>query len=126
MENRKKLPYRKCKPCVKCGEDDSSKFYKDSSYCKECHKKAVSESRLRKIGLTPEDRAKLEDEQGGKCAICKRHRSLFARALHMDHDHKTGTARALLCGPCNQLLGHAREDSRLLRMAADYLDAHRA
>lgn len=40
--------------------------------------------------------------QEGACEICKKP---FAHTPHVDHDHKTGTARALLCSGCNQHVG---------------------
>lgn len=40
--------------------------------------------------------------QEGKCAICKRHESEFKRRLSVDHNHKTGKVRGLLCFQCNK------------------------
>jgi len=37
--------------------------------------------------------------QGGVCAIC---RNASGQTLHVDHDHKTGYARGLLCRDCNR------------------------
>lgn len=42
-------------------------------------------------------------KQKGLCRICKRPRKL--RWLAVDHNHKTGVVRGLLCGPCNGKLG---------------------
>lgn len=50
------------------------------------------------------ERQKLFDAQGGCCAICKRPESDFKRKLSVDHNHKTGKVRALLCFPCNRFL----------------------
>lgn len=52
-----------------------------------------------KYGITVEDYREMERRQGGRCAICGGKNR--AERLHIDHDHKTGKARGLLCRPCN-------------------------
>jgi Recombination endonuclease VII len=61
------------------------------------------------------------EEQGGGCAIC--HASPPESAsLHVDHDHKTGKVRALLCVKCNNAIGAFGEKYELFQAAADYVD----
>jgi hypothetical protein len=67
--------------------------------------------------------------QNGVCAICGQpERSLSARGgarlLHVDHDHRTGHVRALLCSGCNSGLGGFRDSIELLTKAIAYLQAH--
>lgn len=46
--------------------------------------------------------------QGGACGICGfKHADSF-KGLHLDHDHKTGKVRGLLCCACNLALGRNR------------------
>jgi hypothetical protein len=39
----------------------------------------------------------------------------------LDHDHKTGRVRGVICYKCNSVLGYAKDDSRILILAANYL-----
>lgn len=48
------------------------------------------------------ERKKLSISQDNKCAICKRDESEFKKRLCIDHNHKTGKVRALLCYYCNK------------------------
>lgn len=86
---------------------------------------AGRKSWLKKYGLTPESYNEMLVEQGGACAICRQFPEMFARRLHVDHDHGTGRVRALLCHGCNAGLGHFGDDPERLRTAREYLMAHR-
>ncbi len=78
----------------------------------------------RKFGLTPQQYDEMLVDQGGGCAICgKRPRPDIS--LHIDHDHKTGRIRSLLCFTCNNGLGQFREDIDLLFAAATYVGANK-
>jgi hypothetical protein len=63
----------------------------------------------------------LLEEQGGKCAVCGKLNNEGRRRLAVDHDHKTGKVRGLLCGNCNTALGLVKEDPEILSLLADYL-----
>lgn len=45
------------------------------------------------------------------------------KVLQVDHDHKTGDVRALLCSRCNSLLGYADDSIELLKRAIAYLES---
>ena len=60
------------------------------------------------------------EEQEGLCAICRKD-SADGRMLAVDHDHKTGKVRALLCGSCNRGLGLFQDDPDLLQKAKEYV-----
>lgn len=69
-------------------------------------RKIDKNSRLLKgYGITLETYNVLFQKQLGSCAICKKHQKDLRRALDVDHDHKTGKVRGLLCFTCNTHLG---------------------
>lgn len=58
---------------------------------------------LKKYGLSVEDYNAMLIAQEGRCAICKRIKKKLNLAV--DHNHKTGAVRGLLCAPCNRHVG---------------------
>ena len=76
----------------------------------------------RTYGITSAEFEELKESQGGRCAICKtddpkgRH-GVFA----VDHCHKSGKIRGLLCNKCNVGLGSFRDNIESLLNAIDYL-----
>lgn len=76
---------------------------------------------LRKeYGLTDSNYKDLLAKQDGKCAIC----SASMDKPHVDHCHKSGMVRALLCSPCNRALGDLKDNPAVARRAAAYLELH--
>lgn len=87
----------------------------------------VEARRIRLYGLTKTKTKALCKEQGGVCAICKLEP---CSKLVVDHDHRTGCLRGLLCNRCNLGLGLFHDSPDRLRSAAIYLskknpDLHR-
>ncbi len=76
-------------------------------YCKPCAKR----ERKRRKGVEDHDENELFQSQNGKCALCTIEIFLpyrfFAdpQGARVDHDHKTGAVRGLLCHGCNILVG---------------------
>lgn len=69
-------------------------------------------------GITLDVFNELFVKQNGCCAICKNK----LVAPHIDHDHKTGVVRGLLCKPCNQGIGFLRDNVDILNNAIIYLE----
>jgi hypothetical protein len=64
--------------------------------------------RLKRFGLTVADYEAMLKAQDGKCAICgtvKPARGNGHYSFPVDHCHKTGRVRGLLCHTCNVTLG---------------------
>lgn len=78
----------------------------------------------KQFGITADERDAMAASQGGKCALCARPDGTGKRgALHVDHCHKTGRIRGLLCARCNQAIGLLGDDVERIRRAAEYLVA---
>lgn len=88
-----------------------------NSFCKKCSvRMSAAWVRKRKFGLTPEQYAELTT--GTPCQIC----GAVGRRV-IDHCHKTGRVRGVLCRHCNSGLGHFRDRPELLEAGAAYLRA---
>jgi Recombination endonuclease VII len=75
--------------------------------------------KFRLHGLTSQQAA--EFKAGKPCAICGQ----VKPRMVVDHDHKTGKLRGVLCNACNWGIGHFRDNPDILRNAADYVEQHR-
>lgn len=102
------------KPCV---HGHGTLRYKAGGACVECAKALAD-----KYGLTLEAYNAMLKGQNGICAICEGDN--HGRTFSVDHDHKIGNVRALLCHQCNQGLGQFQDDPQLLQAAAVYLNCH--
>lgn len=83
-------------------------------------------------GLTPEILIDLFERQRGRCRICKKKLVLFRTGQGqggtkdtavIDHCHKTGDFRGILCLPCNSGIGLLGDSSKRLHSAAHYLES---
>lgn len=78
--------------------------------------------RARTYGLSIDDVASMKDKQGNKCAICKIYEEHSSRELVVDHCHRTGRVRGLLCFKCNAGLGQLQDSVEMLKAAIIYLE----
>lgn len=70
-------------------------------------------------GINKEDYFSILDSQKGKCGICRV--ELNFTLTHLDHHHKTGKIRGILCHQCNVGLGMFKEKEEYLIKAIQYL-----
>ncbi len=87
------------------------------------HKESQRRTNVKRYGITPERYDEMIVEQKGLCYICGLPPGL--KRLYIDHCHTTRRVRRLLCHGCNAGLGFFRDDPKLLRLAADYLQETR-
>jgi hypothetical protein len=77
----------------------------------------------REYGITLNDYYSMLALQGGACRICKRKDSghITRKNLCVDHDHRTGRVRGLLCNRCNHAVGLFNDNPDICLSAAEYL-----
>jgi hypothetical protein len=138
------------KKCSHCGEVKSrsefgiqklnGKHYRWKAWCKACVAEAARvklnkpggsvaglRARLKhNYGITVEFFYSMKQAQRGRCLICK---NIFGADQktkpYVDHDHRTGVVRGLLCMLCNVMLGSCREDGSILLAAYRYIQRGR-
>lgn len=136
------------KVCRKCKEEfpaDLDHFYKSKilkdglySYCKWCvrdrertreeknpgkkWRREYKAQLIYKYGITVDEYEAMCTSQNNACAICTKE---FKTNPCVDHCHKSGKARKLLCKKCNSALGLFGDSEDTLLRAAAYLAAHR-
>ncbi len=93
-------------------EDPQYKEEKRISYIKNRH------------GISAEEYEAMLVVQEYSCAICKVKLLSRGHGTHLDHSHKTGKLRAMLCTNCNRGLGHFQDNTEFLKVAIDYLNSH--
>jgi hypothetical protein len=105
----------RCKDCIR---GLSRNYRKDKPV--ECAASARNSMLKREYGLTSTEYERMLDQQGGGCRVCGQ--TDHDRRLAVDHDHRTGAIRGLLCKRCNLVLGKVDDDTTLLKALSDYLN----
>ena len=132
----------KMKVCNLCSEEkalplfSAHKTTKDGkrTYCKDCGVKMVQNFKKvnplwelgyrlkRKYGISIDEYNIFLERQDNKCSMCECEFSdSLKRRLCVDHCHKTGKIRGLLCFNCNTVLGKVNDDVHILLNAVNYL-----
>lgn len=112
---------KRCKPCHK---EASNKSYKRDI---ETHKKRMRLQGIRMYwpDLSLKDAIKayedLKASQNNTCPICLNNLDASEKRAHIDHDHKTGQVRGILCNNCNRGIGYLKDNTESLDRAKAYL-----
>lgn len=102
-------------PGPRCASHNRLKRFDRRNYS---HGKHILET----YGITSEEYESIYRFQGGRCAICQRAKGA-RKKLSVDHCHRTGVVRGLLCTVDNKyVLGHLRDEVAALQRAIDYLE----
>jgi len=90
------------------------------AYYEKARERLRENARAFKYGMRSGEFDALLERQGGRCAICRGDKP---RGLnwHVDHDHKSGAIRGILCKPCNTALGAFGDSVEGLMRALEYL-----
>jgi len=115
-------PRRPCKACI---QRDKRARYATQGGDQVSHAQALRE----RYNLTPAEYDRMLVAQGGLCAICRqpetvRGRGGAPRRLAVDHDHRTGAVRELLCHRCNLVTWAVEENPNMLNAVLAYLNGH--
>ena len=78
---------------------------------------------IRAYGITLAEYQQRLEHQKGVCAMCNQP-ELIRQSFCVDHNHKTGKVRQLLCVRCNSVLGMIDDSIELLDAAKRYLEKH--
>lgn len=115
VEKRKVFRQQNLEKCRKQGSD----WYRNN---KQAHKN----SRLKRTyGITLDQYNQMIKDQNGQCAICKTDKpDGLGKQFNVDHCHKTGKVRELLCFSCNAFIGYSKENIESLKSAITYLTKH--
>lgn len=115
----------KCLSCHKLFLPNRS----DKKYCKDsCVGRAGKLKR--RYNVTPAEIYAIYKKQEGKCAICEAKGDIWELGFKtkapfcIDHDHKSGKVRGLLCSHCNKGLGMFRDNRKTMVNAIKYLKLH--
>ena len=76
---------------------------------------------IRTYGIDLVEYNKLLVKQKHSCYICKTHKDKFEKRLFVDHNHKTGKVRGLLCLSCNYAIGASKDSVIILKRMIKYL-----
>lgn len=80
---------------------------------------------LAKYGITLKQWAAMLKKQGGVCPICGKKQTDTKQTFHVDHNHKTGKIRAIICGYCNRYqMMHIHDNPVRAIGLANYLLKH--
>ena len=91
------------------------------------NKDKIRENQLKRdYNLTLDQYNKMLSDQNGCCKICNIKFDFSIKSLtpHVDHCHKTGHIRGLLCNYDNTIIGLAKEDTRILNKMIEYIKEH--
>ena len=137
------------KPCVVCARKNSQKrnktgktkewvqkekgrvnAYNNKRYHSLSEEQKQAQNRrmhIRTYGIQPEDYDRMLTEQNGVCACCGgKETNPKKKHLSIDHCHKTGEVRSLLCDRCNRGIGALNDDLDILRKAVVYLERYQS
>lgn len=114
-------------------KNDPQKYLRAAAKYRKNNRPKLKEYRLKtRYGISSLEYASMLERQNGKCAICghpekaKHNHTKTIQRLAVDHCHKTGKVRELLCQDCNRGIAKFQEDPKRLQSAIEYLDKHRS
>lgn len=130
------------KICRNCGEEKSLSCFSKDKHTKDgrcfyykncvslnhkmkprprCSKQNKSRHLKSKYNMTLDQYNQMFDTQRGLCAVCGVPAGDLKRNLAVDHNHRTGKIRGLLCFACNSLIGRIEKNPLLIPTMMKYI-----
>lgn len=116
-----KIALKRCSSC--------RQIFKKSDFCKDRYQKDGKQNKCRackhnlyilsRYTLTSVGKREMLLKQKSRCMLCKE--VIKFEKCNIDHDHKTGKVRGILCSRCNIGLGYFKDSPKLLFTAIQYL-----
>lgn len=129
-KNKRNRLQSNCKECRKNKERERRNNPEVKKKIKEYKQKPENKRRTKDLalkrifGLTIEQYDVMLKDQNNCCYICEG-KEKTKRSLAVDHCHKTGKVRGLLCTKCNQGIGHLNDNIEYLKKAIEYLEKYK-
>lgn len=121
---QKRFNPKPCKWCSAIFEPIAPSHLHCSDFCAD--KSAEKRYFMSNYGVSSEVVYQMLDSQDRKCKICGgegfRMKAGATNKLVLDHDHKTGDVRGMLCHNCNRGLGLFQDSIDHLQSAIEYLE----
>lgn len=113
--------------------DEDKKAYQ-REWCREDRKRNPDKYKdkmlKRSYGIDLDEYNEMLEQQGHVCAICKCEETALnpntgnPRDMAVDHCHRSGKVRGVLCTACNTAIGLLKDDKLVVYMAYGYLEKH--
>ncbi len=126
-KNDPRFKKRPSKVCPQCNAEFQPRTVRQEYCSDDCGKIAWNNNYfLRTYGLSHEQYLQMFEDQEHRCKICQcegfKINSKAKNTLCVDHCHKTGKVRGLLCHNCNRALGLLQDNTNYLQSAIEYLE----
>jgi hypothetical protein len=123
--SKKDILNQYCKPCCRQRAVDRKKYHQ--AYFLEYKRRKLKDNpsywvdkmKQSRYGLSPNEFKQLKKSQKNRCPGCLR--AFPGKKDVVDHCHKTGKVRGILCCNCNWALGQVKDDPSILLRLVDYL-----
>lgn len=118
----------KWKPDNICPKCRSAERHPSHGWCRACRNQSTRKHQTKwRYGISHSERDAMIQKQRNRCASCEETIGKeIPRTVNIDHCHKSGTVRGILCSACNTSLGLMKDDPIRIRKLAMYAERHQS
>lgn len=110
--------------CSDCANKKARDWTAANSHRDDYKKRKRANYYKHKYNLSIEQVEEIFDNQNGCCDICRKQLHKGFQGFDVDHCHKTGKIRGILCNNCNKAIGGLQESVENLKSAILYLEKY--